>query len=496
MISDNRLKIAAFMKLWEYINRVDNISEFEFNLGFRLYKGERFPRDILDQVVKDFYEMKGIKVTVEEIGEHVNFEKEIINEKENLFIEFLTRYMGDLKESLNRVPKKNNLFYFDEEQTEGLLSYISDEHGEKIKKLDIIKSYMRTALELGDKDAVFLVNDKLYVRYYKEKEDPSSEKRFGGIPGEEMERLKQKFVNIDCESVAITIGEKIVKNNLKPEEIDNVTFQRKLVPTFQKGILNVFKKHIECEDLQIPFSNYILRNNFNAAIHKISEYILSLIPSKKEEMKKFISFYDGSEFFYNNKKVLKWPVQVNKENLSFPMIYSTVSQKSSKEEQHLKKEGELKKFQMELENSQRKIENLKNEEESLDGFYKEQRVQCDSNHEDLIAMKKRYQDLQIEVNSGKASDEVVKKADGLKKEIDDLTKRDARDLKVREDAFKELDKVKIEKAELGQKINSLNNQIPSLEEKAKELKNEFEVLKEKKEDIIKALGQAIIRTKI
>ncbi|MCV6607424.1 MAG: hypothetical protein OIF32_04360 [Campylobacterales bacterium] len=492
----NREKVAIFMKLWEYFNRVDTIGEFEYAISSRLYQQQRYPKEVLDEVVKDFYAVKGVEVTIIEKTDEVIFQKEIVNKLDNIFVEFIAKHTGNIKEGLKSIPKKTNLFYLDGSQTEKIFAYINDKTEDKNRRIELVKGYIRNNLDLKEKDAIFIVNDKLFVRYYLEKEDVTSEKRFEGIPAHEMAKFQEKFPEIDCGVIVGNIAKNMFVKYLSPNKIDNITFHKNLLPFFQKSILSVFKKHIECEELHLPFTNYILRTHINQGLYKIAEYVLEKLAEKEEDYKTFVSFYDGVEFVHGGKKVLKYPIVIDEENYTFNAIYSLVSQVESKKQQLLKKEEENKKAKDVLSEASKKIKTFAKDKEYLENIYREKRLDTEKISKELKNLRKEFQELQVKGKTNSKDPILPVKIEEIKKELKELIDKEEESVALRDKAFKHIDSINIKMIETKDKIDSINTKSLSIIESVVGVKQEYQVLQGKLAKATEALARAMLKTKI
>ncbi len=496
-MSLDRLKVAIFMKLWEYFNRVDTIRELEHDIESKLYQPRRFPKELLDGVVKDFFSIKGVAVNVVENEEgSFLFHKEIENRKDNIFIEFISRHVGDIRESLNRVPKKENLFYLDDSQTENLMEYIKEDYDDKKSKLEFIKSYLRNTLDLDDKDAIFLVNSKIFIRYYGKQESEGSEKRYSGIPADDMEKFLQNFKDIDCGKIVSDIGKNMVRKYLNPQEVDNIFFQKNLIPYFQKGILAVFKKYIDCEELYMPFTNYVLRNNINTGLIAISDYILELATTESENIKKFISFYDGTTVIQSGKRITKSVIIVGDDIFSYPSINNIVSLKNKKQLQLLDKEKEVKKAKASLDKNTLKLKNYQKDKEYIEKVYEEKNNECNEIHDKLKKLRKEYQELQVKNKTNSKDPMLLTKIEEYKEAIAKLSKEEEEKIALREKSSNYFENVKIKIIETNENIESLNQKILNLVEQSTQIRSEFTIVNTRVQAVASGLAQAIIATKV
>lgn len=491
----DRAKISIYMKLWELFNKSSSLREFELIVINRVYKGFDYKKRYIDEVLIDFFSVNGINLQLGCDDDVTCFRKEIVNKANNIYISFITKHFEDPRKFLIRVPKKSNLFYFESEQVDKILSYIEDASFTNSEKQDIVKNSLRNILNLSARDAIFFVNDKLFVRFFIDKLSKACEKRYNGIPEGEMEKLFERFKDINYEHLIENIAENIITRYLNPKTTDNITFHKKLIPLFQKSLASVFKKHIAEKELLTGFTNYVLRQNFNTGIYYIANTIIELIPSKDDNVKSFVAFYDGSEFREGDKKLRKSEILVDGDRWTFPPIYNLVSQKSTMESQFFAKEEEISRLKGSMGDDGGAIDRVIRQLDSTRIELEDVNRIADTNLKLITKLRKEYQKLQIEAKKDR-DPRILQAIESIKADIKNTTDEDKIIISKRETLEKNINTLIVKRVDLEKRVDGANQKIASEMEKTVAIKDDYLNIKHKLDEVTKAFASAIMTFKL
>lgn len=237
--------------------------------------------------------------------------------------------------------------------------------GKNSKHRDILKIAIKKVLNLSEKDAIIYLNDKIVIKLF----ERNREKRFCGLPPEELAILKEKLFESEeeIESFVIDVVEDLLSKELSFKRISNIYFMNNYIKFVQQGIFTLLNRKFNEEKIVIEsMTNYIVRESFNLILEVMSNNLLKLIMKKDENAQEFINYYNG-EIEVDTTGRYKRPEIVDEENRqrwkSSHVV--TITNSYNLFLKNVKKiDRNIKYLQMEVEKLKR--ENLKNKlEESL-----------------------------------------------------------------------------------------------------------------------------------
>ena len=176
---------------------------------------------------------------------------------------------------------------------------------------DSIKVAVRRVLDLHERDAIFIIQNILYVRKFmipQEKEKKHTERRLDGFDPAIFSSVKEKYFNYDISHELDERLEHLFTNELNFTHIKNDFFLNNYLRFFQYVIEDmVYHKFQEDNTALSYFVNYLLRENFDDMLLFAASRLSYLASIDSGSAKKFLIHYDNfqKDGEYNSKKILE-----------------------------------------------------------------------------------------------------------------------------------------------------------------------------------------------
>ena len=315
---------------------------------------------------------------------------------------------------------------------------------------ELIKKSFRHSLKLNLKDAIFFMSKKVVVKKFMEKEKEKKEdinKRFGGLPPEELEKMKATYF---AQSLWFKIEPKVyelLEDDLNFALISNDFFTSNYIKYLQNIFADIVSETMQ-EDEQIieSFSNFLLREHFDALLLLIAKHLAKQASRREGDAEGFLRYYNGDTMLTLDGKPLIKPDIIDKYNnhwnaltimsMSMQYYHQLTKIKASKEELEPYKQ-EIDMHDSEHKELANMIENLAKEkdefEENSQEFFKETEKQ----KLELVELKKEAK---------------TNPSDKLNADINGLSTKIKRSYRKEEQIFDQ-------RKEIDKKINSLNTRI-------------------------------------
>ncbi len=280
--SDEKLKI--FLKELEEFYSIDEICVSKSDIRQAIH--EYFSG--LGDVFVFFRRLEKVVVRV------IPFKPEKIDAS---YINALDNIIRVNKESISNSEDNKNLVVVDE-YLYNIIFEVLNHYPHVNKRKMIIKEALKKALELSDKDVIVFFNNKIVIKLYIDvNQNIASERRFNGLPVEELKIIKDNlFPKDDTFQFIKKIIDNLLKSELDFTTIDNEFFEKNYIKIIQNAIIkNLRLRAVDYENFILEgFCNYLLREHFYI-IHKImAEYLVKLVVEKNIEAMNFIKYYSGS----------------------------------------------------------------------------------------------------------------------------------------------------------------------------------------------------------
>lgn len=248
-------------------------------------------------------------------------------------------------------------------------SDISAESKEKIKQR------LKEQIRLSDKDVILFLNDKIVIRRFKlteaEEEQRNREKRYNGLPKEELELLKKSiFESVEAEQEIISdIATHILGTELDFARITHNYFSKNYIKIFQKNIFDFLRENLSEEDIILEgLANLILRENWILVHTAMAINILGLVSDKNPNAENFLKNYSGEIELDAERNKYKLPEIIDKNGSKWnvPSIIGVVMQQKKMIEAAALKSQALENLKEHIENLYSKADELNEEGISIE----------------------------------------------------------------------------------------------------------------------------------
>lgn len=237
----------------------------------------------------------------------------------------LREVLTSRKDEILAHQKQGNVITISEEisgQFHDLLTHIE----QRDEKIDQIRSVVRDVFELQERDLVVFLNGKIVIRLFcPPQEGQRCERRFEGLPPEELEALKVKIFKNDETVVGelAVIVDSLMENELNFSRISNEWFSANYLKILQSAIHEWVGRFVKPDSgVKEPFGNYILRQHWKLIHEKMAQRIVDLLIDKDPNAMTFIKFYSGDVVMGVDKRRWRLPEIIDTENKKWN--YSTI----------------------------------------------------------------------------------------------------------------------------------------------------------------------------
>lgn len=198
-------------------------------------------------------------------------------------------------ERISKLENREDIIVIDKELSAKLQQMAS--MVEFIDYKDAIRVAVREALDLDSKDAVLFLNNQIYIRQFLTEEKRStmkSERRFGGLPQEELERLKTELYEDSVMNIFKEVVKELTKTDLNFSKISNEFFEKNAVALLQASVISSLRDRLNYEDeILESFSGYLMRENFIEIHEELAGSLLEKISNGDKNAEKFIKYFTG-----------------------------------------------------------------------------------------------------------------------------------------------------------------------------------------------------------
>ncbi|NWF66810.1 MAG: hypothetical protein HXX81_05005 [Campylobacterales bacterium] len=446
-------------------------------------------KDIIRQSFIKFFASFGVKlfVLIKE-SNNIVLKYQNINEELEKEYSILKEIIQSYKDEILNTKQNENIFIINNNIKSELLKHVND--------IDSLKVAIKTILDLDPRDVVLNLNDKILIKKFIPV-DTLKERRFEGLPTNELELLKQKYLKFDyIQSIKDNLTEKF-SNKLDFTIIDNRYFAKNVIEILTSVVCDSISKYIN-EDANVVkgLVNYIFRETFELMFLTIATKLCELLVLKDKNAENFVKFYSGDTIVEDNKKITLPEIIDNKNNR---LNHISIMQIATSRTQSLEK---IKESNAIIDNFKKSIteleEKIAKHKETIQDF-KNTIIEMVKNHKDNID---KEESLKLEILTLK---ENIKKQDSkeLQEQLSSVS-LELRKIMRSGETFKDNKKEIEEKIELEEnKIKSIENEIKNLtkklelEEKRKEnLVNLHKPLEEKYQIALKALSLTLPKFRI
>ena len=233
---------------------------------------------ILKRTLQDFLGSYGtvhLMMNPESVRVKIEVDKQLI-----YTIKLLEHFSQHLKQN------SETLYCFDEAVTQALVEKLNLEE-EAFR--ETVRSAIPYVFDLGERYSILFGNEKIIIRTFIEK--GGNEKRYSGIPKEDLEALAQTIFQ-DIKADFITIFTPILEKRVDFSTINNLYFEVNIIKIIQKELMTFLKKKVSQDTETIKaLANYILRENFYNAHEILAKKLLANVIARELNCETFLSYY-------------------------------------------------------------------------------------------------------------------------------------------------------------------------------------------------------------
>ncbi len=268
-------------------------------------------------------------------------------------------------------------------------------------KREMYKQAIKDGLDLGPRDLVFFMNDKITIKkFIQPTEQNFAERRAGGLPPEELERLKNIVFEKNIYDEINKAISNLMDTKLDFTVISNEYFRKNVIAFVQDELYKVTSIYMDEDSdvaLKKAFVNYIFREHFKN-IHKIfAKHILELHTTRDKNVEMFLKYYDGNIEIINDKQIQKPEIiDENDQKWNAVSMLPIVIQKKKNdreiemiEEYNDKAQNKITQLQSRIETIQDENAKLEEKKESINNRIKDIITESRQLQEENSALKKK-----------------------------------------------------------------------------------------------------------
>ncbi len=502
MAKHSLLEIDSYLFFWESYYRANTLVDFEKNYIASFFeknaKGTEAKIQLIDALRK-FYLKHGVEAYIQTQKNSLEIKKTIIKKETNIYEKFFSKILSIKIGDLIEMGEHSNISKIELSSLDALSNECFGDQLEALKALDVYRNSLRKTLKLEQRDALFVLGEKIAIKYFKKSLDNPSEKRFNGVEIDELKRLCEKYKKFNYPHLIERITFNVITKALDLKNIDNITFSRNYIKLIQSQLQKAFKKFIPNEVYLVGFTNYLLRDNFNQALKIIINGIISLVGKNCENIKIFINFYDGGDIVIGTKKYKKPEIVVDNQRMSFYPIYTIINQYNSLENSYKNRCNDIENLNSELMKKRKSVTKLKSIIE--DDRYSLEKIDKDSQSSasELRDLRNEYQELQKNQKSvmnkskkGEFEEQII----ALKEKIKKWSLDDSELLSMKNRLSSDLEKSMIKYEEIKKDIVAISSNIDRESEKLNDTSDALLELEKKVSSIREGIKDAILKFRI
>ncbi len=407
----------------------------------------------------------------------------------------MTQIVLKIKETILGSKQREDLIVIPPKLKDAILAKCENEIDKKDAN-EALKCALRNALDLHDRDVVVAMGDKLVVRIFNhdvvnQSQDSSSggiEKRFNGLPPEELENIYAKLAKkINFQEEIKKIALEALNAELNIEKVNNFTFTPLFVKVFQTRIGNFLSAATNEEKFVIEgLVNFIFRKFFDQSLNIIADKYVNLMMSGNKQASDFIDFYNGDTISKPDGSKLQKPYFVDPKGtrinkviiLQLGMTYKKAAESFKFFTQKLKG------FEHQIAEISSEIERLKKEIASSEGELTEAKEKADSSLTELKELKSKL----IELKTKKASNDEI---EPISNRIKQLSVEEDTLFKNRKRLEGEVERLKIKLLNSTKELEATQRVYEKEKPKSEQVKANFLESKKRYEDVISLVGMTI-----
>ncbi len=427
--------------------------------------------------------------------ESVVLNLKIVDFENNIFIDALKKNIDNLNRELKSSANIDDVKFLEKDTTDKISKMICVSIDKENRK-EIIRNYIKKSLDLNPRDAIFFINGRIMIKYFKESE--SAKRMFDTISPEALKEIEKRVEKSGLDAKIKDMIGNLLTQELNPSKVDNLYFAKNLIRLLQEKFLKFLPEDILKEEplVQQGYANYILRNNFDKCMLIIAKHLLEGLGNRDRFIESFVRFYNGDTTFSPTGKRYKKSDIIDSEGQRWNG--STLLQVVLQKKQGLEK---LKKVLEDIKNTKeavlrieeqrseiaKNIEKYKYEIEHLEGEFAKKIDDAQGSKDKIVELRTKLQKSKNQDEKSELNDKIST----ISREIKTKSREEERAL-----ANKKKNELEIERAEI--KLKTLAKDIEAYEQKLIKnneqkdnlIKNQ-KPLDKKYEEVATALAKAI-----
>lgn len=366
---------------------------------------------------------------------------------------------------------------------------------------DAIRRALRKAFELSCKDAVVFLNGQAYVRIFVPQHKRvygNVDRRFGGLPPEQLERLKHEIFKDSVASSLQALINELLENELNFSQLGNEGYEKGALVLIQAKIVDFLQGRMEHDrEVLEAFGAYLLRENFQMIHEELAQALLEKVMAGDAGAERFIKYYSGDVAMIDGQKY-QLPEIVDRHEMrwNFSTIKAIASQYHRDRTQI---EGRMEQVQVtrdEFEGIDDEIAKARLELERAKKAQLSVKIAVEENGNALAKLREALAEARKEAARKGESEEVKASIAALNNQIREATAKD-------EALFKERSRADMQVKECEKQLDALERKKLTLERKLKEeqdrlqgwMKTQQEMI-DKYEVMVEALARSLMKKKI
>jgi hypothetical protein len=201
---------------------------------------------------------------------------------------------------------------------------------EKARK--IIRQQIKPVFELNERDVVFFLRTRIWIRYHSQtaKVSDGKDTRYAGESAEDLESMFNTYFPYDIWDEIKSLLNEVLEEKLNFTLIDNVYFTKTFIPVYRGMIEILLVDTLKPNDYDKieGFTGYVLRKYFDKILLHTAKNLLHYVENRDKNAEIFIkNFTDGTAIDHNGTKIQKYSTLDDKqEKWNYVSILSVLMQ--------------------------------------------------------------------------------------------------------------------------------------------------------------------------
>lgn len=424
---------------------------------------------------------------------------ETLGEKTSQFFG-LIRTLKEAQNGVYATSGREDLLVVDEALCQKLWELVRS-HSPAVDGRDAVRRALRKAYGLSGRDAIIFLNRRVYVRLFVEPEKQTYgkvERRFGGLPPEELERLKNEIFKDSVASALQEILNGLLEKELNFSVVTNELYEKGSLLWIQAKIVDHLQGRMDHDrEVLEAFAAYLLRENFQMIHEELAQALLEKVMEGDDGAERFIKYYSGDVAVFEGQKY-RLPEIIDRTDMRWN--FSTIKAVST----------QFHRDRAQMESRMEQVQVTQEEFVGLDDLIAKARLELERAKKEQLSVK-----ISVEENGNllsklrdalaEARKEAVRKGENeeVKNTIATLNNQLRETTTKDEDLFKARSHTDLQVKECEKQLDALERKKVTLERKLKEEQEKLQIwmksqqeLIDRFETMIDALARALMKKKI